>query len=94
MIDEGDHDKVIRLEERLMASDAALDIARRDIERRLEGMNELRSQITRERSDYLTRTEYVSEHKILVHEIGSVQKFMWMVAGGLCVIEIALHYIK
>jgi hypothetical protein len=84
--------QMARLEERILAANEALRLARDEIDRRLEGMNELRDQIARERGDYLSRQEYASEYKALITELASIQKFMWMIAGGLAIVEVGLHF--
>jgi hypothetical protein len=94
MTDEEIREKIIRLEERLTASDLAIKIAREEIDRRLSDMNELRSQINSERGIYITRQEFNAEFKIISNEIYALQKFMWMIAGGLAVLEIVLRYMK
>lgn len=47
------------------ADQAALAVAKVEIDRRLETMNEFRSQLTNERKDYINRLEYESKHASL-----------------------------
>ena len=47
----------------------ALVLAREDVNRRLDGMNELREQINRERGQFLSRDLYDREHARLSEEM-------------------------
>ncbi len=85
-----------KLEERLAGNDKALEIAKQEVDRRLLGMNELREQISIERNQYLSRLEFESKHQALIDQVNALQKFQWLLVGGLTVLEIfigiALHY--
>lgn len=98
MTEEELRERVIRLEEQLKASSEALTIARRDIDRRLETMNELRAQINTERSIYLTREEYYAKQDTMNLQINGLQKFQWSITGALLAFQILigliLHYWK
>lgn len=64
------HRREHELENELMttranALDNALVLAREEVNRRLEGMNELRAQITSERGVYIARAEYEAKHEAL-----------------------------
>jgi hypothetical protein len=88
--------QVVRLEERLAASHEALKVAKIETDRRLESMNELRDQISSERGNYLNRSEYDLKHDALKSRIDSLEKFQYMIVGGLLVFQvligILLHY--
>ena len=67
-------ERIAALEATVVASKEALAIARAEIDRRLEGMNEFRTQINQERSDYLTRDMYDREHGVLVNRVTAVEQ--------------------
>ncbi len=78
---------------------AALLDARANIDRRLEGMNELRAQISSERGEYLTRTEYEAKHEALIARINALEQArsnvegrMWALGGIVVVIQVALAF--
>ena len=85
---ESDHDKVIRLEAHWAAGQEALGYARKDIDRRLEEMNQLRAQINAERGSFMTRLEYEAKHQTLISAISSLQKFQYTVLGALTVFQL------
>jgi hypothetical protein len=58
--------RIARMEERLASDREALLIARSEIDRRLEGMNELREQITGERGRYQERAQAEERHALLI----------------------------
>jgi predicted nucleic acid-binding Zn-ribbon protein len=70
-----------RLTERLEGHAEALEIARSTIDRRLNGMNELREQINRERSDYVGQEAYQQRHEDLQRRIGSLEVWRGNVTG-------------
>ena len=58
-------EKVVRLEERLRASDKALEIARESMTERLKGMNEFRNQLKDQAATFISRTEFESKIETL-----------------------------
>lgn len=62
--------------ERHVQLTAALSIARGDMNRRLEGMNELRVQVENERGRYVTRDLYDREHASLRDTMDQRLKFL------------------
>ena len=85
----------------------ALDIASKEIDRRLEGMNELRAQISTERGRYVLRESYDEQHsalrdaidarlKILENNRSNLEGRMWAMGAGLTafviILNLALHY--
>lgn len=81
---------IARLEEKLVASQTALSLAKEDINRRLEGMNELRAQILAERGQFTLRSEYEAKHEILGNAIRDLQKYQYMSMGALAVFQIVI----
>jgi hypothetical protein len=55
------------------AQQRALDLARQDINRRLEGMNELRQQITSERGNFISRAEYEAKHEQVTERLQIIE---------------------
>jgi hypothetical protein len=82
--------KIARIDEKLMSYAAAIDIARGEINRRLEDMNDLRNQLNNERMMYVTRSEYESKHENLVTMISTLQRFQWMLIGALMVFQVLI----
>lgn len=83
----------------------AIVLAREDVNRRLEGMNELRNQITDERGDYMTRKEYDAKHDTLIERVSALERSrsnlegkLWALGAVVVVIQLALaalpHLVK
>ncbi len=79
----------------------ALGLAREAIEHRLEGMNELREQITSERGSYVSRVEYEAKHDTLVNRVNELEKArsnvegrMWALGSIVIIVELALRFFK
>ena len=51
-------ESVIRLEEQLKAHKIALDLSKEEMNRRLEGLNELRNQVVLDRSEFVKQETY------------------------------------
>ena len=68
--------------ERFTLRDEAIEIAREDVERRLDGMNEVREQISSERGRYLTREMYDERHQVLTDLVGSLENRVSAIEGG------------
>ena len=64
----------------------ALEVARAEIERRLEGMNELRAQITSERGNYIARAEFEAKHEQITQRLGSLETLQAGVLSRLTVV--------
>ncbi len=68
------------------AQQRALELARADVDRRLEAMNELRAQITNERGNYISRAEYEAKHEQLVERIQTLETGQAALLGRLTVV--------
>ncbi len=68
----------------------SITLAREDMARRLEGMNEFRRQITEAESKFVTRTELES----LERQVRQLERLIWMATGGLTVIMFAINFLK
>lgn len=64
---------------------------------RLKGMNEFRNALSDQTSAYLTRAEYESNHKLIEAKLDTMQRMVYVGAGMLIVLQIAvgvvLHFI-
>ena len=72
----------------------ASDLASKNLDNRLEHLNEFRQAMQDQSKTYLTREAYESKHQLLENKIDTLQKFMYMMMGGLVIIEIALRFLK
>jgi hypothetical protein len=91
--------------DKLHAAEAeALEIAKGDINRRLDEMNELRKQITSERGEFLQRSVYDREHSLLrdssdarlkVLETGkaNLEGRLWAIGAIISVLLVALELV-
>jgi hypothetical protein len=61
---------------RLNASAVALEVAKEDMERRLQSMNEFRAQLTSQAATFITKDGYTSEHKILENKIDDMKSWI------------------
>lgn len=61
------------IEKQLELRDRALAIAAQNVDKRLDGMNELRRQIEVERGDYVTRVLYDERHESLEQRINKLE---------------------
>jgi hypothetical protein len=59
-----------------------VEATRRSMERRLDEMNELRHQIERERTQYLTVESFNRQHQAIEQALDRVQTSVWMGMGG------------
>ena len=53
--------QIVRLEEQLKASVEAKNVAYKELERRLEGMNEFRAQLNSQTQTFITKAEFKTE---------------------------------
>jgi hypothetical protein len=63
------------------ANSEALALASRNLELRLEKLNELRQEVTQDRSNFLTRDRYDSQHKALEDRVVSLEGFRGRALG-------------
>ena len=61
--------QIVRLEEQLKASNAAKETAYRELERRLEGMNEFRAQLNSQAQSFVTKAELCAVEERLNGEL-------------------------
>jgi hypothetical protein len=60
---------------------AALELATRNLELRLEKLNELRNEVTQDRGNFLTRDRYDTQHKALEDKVSSLESFRGRALG-------------
>jgi hypothetical protein len=60
---------------------AALNLATRNLELRLEKLNELRAEVTQDRSNFLTRDRYESQHQALEDKVALLEGFRGRALG-------------
>ena len=81
-------EKVVQLaehiESHIVYSERAVDKAEEAMTKRLEGMNEFRSQLTDQSKMFMTIDTYDVNHKLLESKIEALQKIVW---GGLAVVS-------
>ena len=78
------------IESRLDAQQRAVDKAEESLTIRLEGMNEFRAQILRERSDYITQAVYEARHQQLVDRIDAAARWQSRMVGALTLVGFML----
>jgi hypothetical protein len=81
-------------EERLKALQIAIDKQESANNIRLEGMNEWRNESKDRMMTYLSKAEYEVKHQYLVEKIETLQKFMYLLTGGLLLLELLFRFIK
>jgi|SRR5580692_3605105 hypothetical protein len=78
-------EKELREEWRVM-NDKLVDMAKDYVQQKLEKMNEMREQINLERGQYLSRGEFMAEHKALDTKVGTMEKILANYQGRLVII--------
>lgn len=94
-------EKVVQLaehiESHILYSERAVDKAEEAMCKRLEGMNEFRSQLSDQSKTFLTVTVYDANHKLLETKIEALQKIAYTGLGIVAllsfIIPIILHFI-
>ena len=85
------------------AESESLRIAREDINRRLNEMNELRDQITKERAEFMRRDMFDREHtalrdgtdgrlKILEQAKSNLDGRVWAIGAGITILTVLLQF--
>ena len=63
------------------AQQSALNLATRNLELRLEKLNELREEVTRDRSNFITRDRYDDAHEALENKVAVLESFKGKALG-------------
>ena len=82
------------IEIRLTDMEKATNLAAENLKIRLESLNNWREQNRSERMEFITKENYENRHLLLENKIEGLQKFMYLLTGGLIIIEIFLRFIK
>lgn len=89
--------EIARLEERLKAADQARELAVKDMERRLEGMNEFREQLKRQADTFITKGELMASEARTNAELkimrSKIDYILWVLILG-TLITIAINFFK
>jgi hypothetical protein len=103
MSDDSSEVRIARLEERYTAQQEAIGLARKDIERRLDEMNQFRAQINEERNIFMRKDTFDARHGELEGKVSKTELWksnmegrMWMlgalITGFMVLIQIAFRY--
>jgi hypothetical protein len=74
--------RLARLEERIEGMRNATNVAKREVDRRLNEMNQLRKQIESERGRFVEREYYDQAHKNLETQVNSLDRRVSAMEGG------------
>lgn len=79
--------------------DRMVDIAKEEVDRRLEDMNQMREQIDRERGTFVTSSVYESKHEAVVARVNLLENAranidgrVWAAGALLVLLELALRF--
>ena len=90
-------DKFADLEKRLAMRDEltekAIAVAERDLSRRLEGMNEFRSQLTSQAANFIDREEFEIHMARIEDKISALSKIVYIGIGVMLVLQFAWKFI-
>jgi hypothetical protein len=84
-------ERVAKLESEFNAMRESVKVANLELNRRLDGMNELRKQIEAERGRYVDRDTYSRENTLLADRIRSVELSLAKYAGGILFIAALIN---
>ena len=65
----------------------ATTIANSAMDKRLEGMNEFRQQMTDQTKTFITKEEYAARHDALEKRISGLEKVVWGAVGAMVFVE-------
>ena len=68
------------------------NLAKEDMERRLEGMNEFRTQLKDQTATFINRGEYDTKHQLLLDSLNNLSKIIYMGLGGVLVLEFLFKF--
>ena len=74
-----ERDKALRAA--FLAQQEALNLATRNLELRLEKLNELREEVTKDRSAFMSRERYEDAHDVLENRVSSLEGFRGKALG-------------
>lgn len=82
------------IESHILYSEKAVDKAEESMCKRLEGMNEIRSQLSDQAKTFLTQEAYNAGHRLLEVKVETLQKFMYIITGALLVIQVLIGFLE
>lgn len=98
MSDDSQDIKLARLEERYKAQHEALAIARDEMNRRLENMNEFRAQILQERGEFVRKDWFEKVHQDSLNDINEQKNWqsnmngrLWMLGAILTIAVVIIN---
>jgi HD superfamily phosphohydrolase len=81
VVEQRQADHELRHEEQHKSDLRAVDHAQEALEKRLEKLNELRAEVSTDRSQYLTRDTYATAHDALIAQVGDLQRRLTLAEG-------------
>jgi hypothetical protein len=75
------------------ANKTALEVADRELERRLEGMNEFRAQLTRQASQFLTQDVHKKDMELITGKVESNTKLLYIGLGILAALQFVFKFV-
>jgi vacuolar-type H+-ATPase subunit E/Vma4 len=79
-----EHERDQKAHQRQHESDAkAIELAVSNVDRRLGELNQLRSEVTTDRNQFLTRVEYNARHETLEGRVNGLEKLLDKAEGSL-----------
>jgi ribosome-associated translation inhibitor RaiA len=81
VVEQRQADHELRHEEQHRSDLRAVDHAQEALEKRLEKLNELRAEVSTDRSQFLPRDTYATAHDALVNQVGDLQKRLTLAEG-------------
>jgi hypothetical protein len=73
-------------------SEALLE-AKKEMERRLEGMNEFREQLEKQTSSFISRDEFTITERLLLQKIESLQRMVNVGLGVCMVLQVVIGFV-
>ena len=93
----GGCDEIKHLKELLITEMKARDLAQQKFEAvvavKMDHLNDIRPQLAAQKGEFLSRTEYDLNHKLIENKIDALQRFMWIAIGALAAVEFILKYV-
>jgi hypothetical protein len=81
------------INDKFLSLEKSTENNRISMEKRLDGMNEFRSQLKDQASQFLTRLEYEAKHELLDNKITSALKILYMGVGVVFILEVLLRFL-
>ena len=69
----------------------ALKKAEKEMERRLEGMNEFRAQLENQTREFITREQYELSERLINQKIDNLSRLVYIGVGMIIILEVVLN---